>query len=40
MRERIANFGHWIADFDTQTGLTGKVMEFCWWIGYPEARGK
>lgn len=36
MRNIIGKFGHKIADFDTQTGVTGWVMKLCWKIGYKE----
>lgn len=35
IRSYIGNLGHRIADFDTQSGFTGWVMELCWRIGYP-----
>lgn len=35
MRNFIGKLGHRIADFDTQSGITGSIMRFCWKIGYP-----
>lgn len=36
MRKYIGILGHKIADYDTQSGFTGRVMRLCWRIGYKD----
>lgn len=37
MRNFIGKLGHRIADFDPQTGFSGRLMRLCWRIGYKNA---
>jgi hypothetical protein len=40
MKNLIGILGHKIADFDTQSGVSGAIMRLCWRIGYTEKSTK
>lgn len=40
LRNYVGILGHRIADYDTQSGLTGKFMRWCWEFGYKHELNK